>query len=195
MPVQINMNVDIGSKVKKLRNSKKMTLKELSEKTKLSIGFLSQMERGITAVATDSLSEIAEALGVDLSYFFTNPRRSKKYVMRSYEKEVFQLQDAGFIMYQLTNEIGDKDMLPRLIELLPNNSDEPIDTYPHEGEEFIYILEGILTLLIDGEHYDLFPGDSAHYKSDIPHNWKNNTNKMVKFLEVNVPAYFNLKQK
>ena len=54
-----------------------MTLKELSEKTKLSIGFLSQMERGITAVATDSLSEIAEALGVDLSYFFTNPRRSK----------------------------------------------------------------------------------------------------------------------
>lgn len=183
------MNIDIGSKVKKLRNSKKMTLKELSEETSLSIGFLSQMERGLTAVATDSLSKIAEALGVDLSYFFTNPNKSKKYVLRSYEKEVFQVQDAGFIMYHLTNEMGDKDMLPRLIELLPHGGDEQVDTYPHQGEEFIYVLEGILTLIIESEQYDLYPGDSAHYKSDIPHNWMNRTNKLVKFLEVNVPAF------
>ncbi len=188
-----SMNIDVGSKVKKLRNSKKMTLKELSERTDFSIGFLSQVERGISAVATDSLAKIAEALGVELSYFFTNPRRKKKYVLRSYEKEVYQVQDAGFIMYHLTNDIGDKDMLPRLIELLPNSSDEPVDTYSHEGEEFIYVLEGILTLSINGEQQDLFPGDSAHYESEIPHNWQNNTNKLVKFLEVNVPACFKKK--
>lgn len=185
------MNIDIGSKVKELRNSKKMTLKDLSEQTNLSIGFLSQMERGLTAVATDSLSKIAEALGVELSYFFSNPRRSKKYILRSYEKEVFQVQDSGFIMYHLTNEVGNKEMLPRLIELLPNNNEEPLDIYPHEGEEFIYVLEGILTLVINHEQYELFPGDSAHYNSTIPHNWGNYTNKTVKFIEVNMPAYFN----
>jgi len=184
------MNIDIGSKVKELRNSRKMTLKDLSEQTNLSIGFLSQMERGLTAVATDSLSKIAAALGVDLSYFFSNPRRAKKCILRSYEKEVFQVQDSGFIIYHLTNEVGNKEMLPRLIELLPNNSDESLDVYPHEGEEFIYVLEGILTLVIDNENYELFPGDSAHYNSTIPHNWGNYTNKMVKFIEVNMPAYF-----
>jgi len=189
------MNIDIGSKVKKLRNSKKMTLKELSESTGFSIGFLSQVERGISAVATDSLSKIAEGLGVELSYFFTNPKRKKKYVLRSYEREIYQVQDAGFIMYQLTSEISDKEMLPRLIELLPQSIDEPVDISPHEGEEFIYVLEGVLTLLINGEQYDLFPGDTAHFKADIPHNWQNNTNKLVKFLEVNVPACFKLGDK
>lgn len=184
------MNIDIGSKVKELRNSKKMTLKELGEQTNLSIGFLSQMERGLTAVATDSLAKIAAALEVDLSYFFSNPRRSKKYIIRSYEKEVFQVQDSGFIIYHLTNEVGNKEMLPRLIELLPNNSDEPVDIYPHGGEEFVYVLEGILTLAIDYEEYELFPGDSAHYNSTIPHNWANYTNKTVKFIVVNMPAYF-----
>jgi glyoxylate utilization-related uncharacterized protein len=78
--------------------------------------------------------------------------------------------------------VGNKKMLPRLIELLPNNSDKPLDIYPHGGEEFVYVLEGILTLAIDYEQHDLFPGDSAHYDSGVPHNWGNYTNKQLNSL-------------
>ena len=81
-------------------------------------------------------------------------------------------------------------MLLRLIELLPNNSDEPLDIYPHGGKEFVYVLEGILTSAIDYEQHDLFPGDSAHYDSGVPHNLGNYTNKTAKFIVVNTPAYF-----
>ena len=185
------MNKDIGKKVKELRTNMKMTLKDLSEQTQLSTGFLSQLERGLTAVATDSLGRIAQALGVNSAYFFSGHTQSRSYVLRSYEKEVFQIDNSRFIHYHLTNSIGDKSLLPRLIELLPINCNEDITPYPHEGEEFVYVLEGTLTLFINDEQIDLFPGDSAHYTSSTPHNWANYTNKIVRLLVVGCPNPFN----
>ena len=80
--------------------------------------------------------------------------------------------------------------MPRFIELLPINSDEPVVPYSHAGEEFIYVLEGVLTLFIENEQHELFPGDSAHYPSTTPHNWANYTSKMVRLLVVGTPNPF-----
>lgn len=184
------MNKDIGKKVKELRLQKKLTLKELSESTGLSTGFLSQLERGLTNIATDSLQKISEILGVELSYFFVSPSKNRSHVLRSYEKEVFQVVNSKFIHYHLTNHSPDKSLLPRMVELLPINCNEDLSQYAHEGEEFVYVLEGTLTLFINHEQVDLFPGDSAHYNSSIVHNWANYTNKMVRILVVSTPNSF-----
>ncbi|WP_291566589.1 MULTISPECIES: helix-turn-helix domain-containing protein [unclassified Clostridium] len=188
------MKKDIGNKIKELRANKKMTLRELSEGTGLSIGFLSQLERGLTSIATDSLMKIAEALDVDLNYFFSSPKRKTRMILRSYEKEVFKIDNSMFINYNLTTDGHDKELLPRLIEVLPNNTDESLSQYKHEGEEFVYVLEGTLTLFINNEQYDLYPGDSAHYSSAIMHNYANYTNKMVRILEVSTPNHFKDKE-
>ena len=184
------MNKDIGSKVKELRTNKKMTLKDLSEQTNLSTGFLSQLERGLTSIATDSLAKIAEALEVDLSFFFASYTKNRNLIMRSYEKEISQIVSGRFIHYHLTNNSPGKAMLPRLIELLPINSAEDVSQYAHEGEEFVYVLEGTLTLFINNEQFELFPGDSAHYSSNLVHNWANYTNKMVRLIVTSVPNPF-----
>ena len=63
-------NVTIGAKVKAFRTAKKYTLKQLSEESGLSIGFLSQLERGLSSIAIDSLAKLAAILGVSLSSFF-----------------------------------------------------------------------------------------------------------------------------
>ena len=60
----------IGLQIKTIRTRNNMTLKQLSEQTDLSIGFLSQLERGMSSVAIDSLEKIAEALDVPLTSFF-----------------------------------------------------------------------------------------------------------------------------
>jgi transcriptional regulator with XRE-family HTH domain len=184
------MNNDIGKKVKALRTHKKLTLKELSDLTTLSTGFLSQLERGLTNIATDSLQKIAQAFDVESSYFFSSPHKTRNCVLRSYEKEVFQVINSRFIHYHLTNDFPERTLLPRLIELLPINSEEDLSQYAHEGEEFIYVLEGTLTLFINNEQTELFPGDSAHYSSAIIHNWANYTSKMVKILVVSSPDPF-----
>lgn len=184
------MTEDVGKKIKELRVNKNLTLKELSAATNLSIGFLSQLERGLTTVAIDSLNNIAKALEVNLSYFIESKRNNKKIITRSYEKEVFQVDNNQFIHYHLTNDIENKNLLPRLIEILPTKFQEDITSYQHEGEEFVYVLEGILTLIINGEQQELFPGDSAHYNSNIIHNWANYTSRAVKILTVNTPNMF-----
>jgi transcriptional regulator with XRE-family HTH domain len=185
------LNKDIGAKIKQLRTQKQMTLKYMSEQTNLSIGFLSQLERGLTSVATDSLAKIADVLEVELTYFFMRPKERKRRVLRSYEKEVFDISNSMFIHYHLSASLKDKQLLPRLIEILPNKTDEEICSYIHEGEEFVYVLEGVLTVFLGDEQIDMYPGDSIHYDSEKnKHNWANYTNKMVKILVVSIPNPF-----
>lgn len=184
------MTICIGSKIKELRQSKNLTLKDLSEKVNLSIGFLSQLERGLTNVAVDSLEKIAEALDIDLSYFFSIPKTTNNVILRSYEREILQVNNSRFINYHLTNDLKNKSMVPRIVHILPSNTQEEITNYTHEGEEFVYVLEGVLTLFLDNKTYELYPEDSVHIDSTIPHNWANYTSKMVKILAVNTPNHF-----
>jgi transcriptional regulator with XRE-family HTH domain len=181
------MTLSIGQQIKELRLQNNLTLKDVSQATRLSIGFLSQLERGLTDVATDSLSAIAQTLGVEPSYFFAVARQQHPHILRSYEKSVFLVDTGRFIHYHLTPRAANLTLLPRLIEILPLDSEEPIAPYPHAGEEFVHVLEGTLTLFLNEERQELFPGDSAHYPSTIPHNWANYTNKMVRLLVVSHP--------
>lgn len=182
---------NIGQNIKKLRTELNLTLKDVSEETGLSIGFLSQFERGLTTIAIDSLDKIARALNVDLTYFFEKaPTKDDNIVLRSYEREVFQIDHSHIIHYHLTNNLDNKDLLPRLIEILPSTIEENVKAYQHKGEEFIYVLEGIVTLIINEREYQLYPGDSAHYDSTSAHNWANYTNKTVKLIVVNTPTGF-----
>ncbi|AYD39935.1 cupin domain-containing protein [Clostridium fermenticellae] len=184
------MNSDIGKKIKELRTQNNLTLNDLSEKTNLSTGYLSQLERGLTSIAIDTLSNIGEALGVTLSYFLTEPKNKDNFILRSYERQVLEVENNKIIQFQLTNDMDNKNLLPRIFEILPSSNNEKINLYPHAGEEFVYVLEGILTLLINDKSYELFPGDSAHYNSNLYHNWANNTNKTVKILTVHTPNLF-----
>lgn len=184
------MNDDIGSKVKELRTNAKLTLRELSDMTNISTGFLSQLERGLTSIATNSLQDLAAALNVEPSYFFSKPAMKDSVIMRSYEKEVMKIDNSMYISYLFTANATDKQMMPRLIDILPYNSAENPTQYQHEGEEYLYILEGTLTLFINNERHELYPGDCAHYNSKVMHNYANHTNKMVKIIEISVPNYF-----
>lgn len=181
--------MNIGMEIKKLRTEKGITLKELSEKSELSIGFLSQLERGLTTIAVDSLEKLADILEVHVTHFFNYPLKRKYMILRSYEQEIMDSVGGGFIKYSLSADLENKQLVPRLIEILPQKKDEEIVPYKHEGEEFVYILEGILTVYINGERHEVYPGDSVHMDSSIAHNWANYTNKKVKILAVNTPNH------
>lgn len=180
---------DIGQKVKDLRTQKNLTLKEVSEATGISIGFLSQFERGMSTIAIDSLSKIAKTLEVDLGTFFTIKKGTHHSfdLIRGYEREVANVSEK-FIQYNLVEDVTDTALLPRVFQVLPIlDGEKEMPMYSHEGNEFIYVLEGILTLQIEEKVMQLYPEDSVYIDSKYLHNWKNETSKMVKILTVNTP--------
>ena len=188
----MNHNLAIGIKIKNLRTSKNYTLKQLSEESGLSIGFLSQLERGISSIAIDSLATIAKILSVSLSSFFDDcGPDNDDMVVHGFEAEATQISPQ-IIQYILSRNKTDFEIFPRLFQLMPRNSpnEDEIEMYNHEGEEFIYVLEGILTIYVGGVQYILYPEDSIQIHSTTDHNWINRTNKMVKFLSINSPNPF-----
>lgn len=184
---------NIGSTIKDLRKKKGLTLKELSLSTNFSVGFLSQLERGMTSIAIDSLEILAHSLDVELSYFFKTVTNEKKnsLIVRSYNRDTIAITDK-IIQHNLSSDITKFEIYPRLIDIMPfsNNGNNELQLYSHEGEEFIFILEGILTLVVDEEEYELYPGDSATFNSSTLHNWKNTTNNVTRLICVHNPNPF-----
>ncbi len=97
------MNKNIGELIKQKRTENKMTLKDISEATELSIGYLSQLERGLTSIAHDTLKKVAKALGVEMTYFMEQPKTKEKAVLRSYEREILRIEGSSIIEYAMTN--------------------------------------------------------------------------------------------
>jgi transcriptional regulator with XRE-family HTH domain len=182
------MNEKLGKKIKEIRTSKGLKLKDLSEKTNLSIGFLSLIERGLTSAGLASLQSIADALEVDIAYFLNAwGKNRKKRILRSYEHEAFRIDDSKFVYFSLAGDFENQILDPVLVLLLPGESREKVLPFQHQGEEFTYVLEGILTFLIEDKEYEMNPGDSIHIPSTVPHNWVNLTSKLVRALYVVSP--------
>ncbi|MDF2891904.1 MAG: DNA-binding protein [Clostridia bacterium] len=182
------MHKEIGEKINEIRTSKGMTLKDLGEKSNLSVSFLSQAERGLTSITINSLKKIAIALNVDLNLFFSPPKSPKSTVTRSYNQEVFRIDESKFIYFSLGSNIADRQLDPVIVTILPEQFPEEVILGDHPGEEFVYVLEGICTILLDDKQYELYPGDSIHISSTTPHNWANFTNKLVRILAVSTPS-------
>jgi len=183
------MEKELGQRIKQLRQNKELTLRELGEKAKLSVSYLSLVERGLTSISLSSLQNIALALGVNTTTIFREMQSTDSRVIRSYNNPTFRLNGDFEIWQSLAGRITPelRDMEPVLITLLPGIEREDVVPYSHTGEEFGYVLEGMLTVMVEDKTYDLNPGDSLHLPSQIPHNWANFSNKLVKILMVTTP--------
>lgn len=171
------MNDSFGSELRKVRKSKKMTLQELSDRSDLSISFLSQIERGLRTLTFTSLNKIADALEVDVNFFFgtSNSNVKKQVIQEGISSEVFSYTN-------LAGKISHPDFIPAVIELKSNESQQV--PYQHAGQEFVYVLTGQLKVELDGRKETLYENESIHIDSSIAHHWYNDTDKVTKILLV-----------
>lgn len=184
----MNVNTAIGAKVKRRRTDKKITLKQLGEQTGLSVGFLSQFERGLSSIALDSLERISRVLETPLSELFEE-RTSSLHADPVVHGVDLRFDSVSEHIFQssLRSHAGDFQMLPKMYTLLPlpDEKDMP-EMYSHDGEEFVYVLEGVVTFFLEGRVLTLYPGDSIQISSQKEHNWMNRSTKVAKILTVNL---------
>jgi transcriptional regulator with XRE-family HTH domain len=175
---------EIITKIQTLRKSKRMTLEQLAKRTGLTKGYLSQIENSSKAPPFSTLDKIAYALGVDITSFFVNheseqedtsitivhPEERKKIapggLRRGYGYESLAYKKAG------------KNMEPYLITVDSKSS----GTFKHDGEEFLFVLDGGMEFNYGGRRHQVKTGDSIYFDSGIEHSGRALGGSKVKML-------------
>ncbi|MBS3755740.1 MAG: cupin domain-containing protein [Desulfobacterales bacterium] len=168
----------IGEKIRQMRLSKSLSLEELAEKTGLSKGLLSQIEREQISPPISTLLKVAASLGTDISFFFQeeteNPRiclvRSNERLV-SRRRQVEGKANLGYSYEALAYKKAFKYMEPFLVTFSPKEAEDVI-RFSHEGEEFAFLLEGTLEFTTDRERIVLEPGDSLYFDSNQLHGFR-----------------------
>lgn len=175
----------IGSRIKALRLKKRLGLVQLGEHTGISSAMLSKIERGQIIPTLPTLTKIALVFGVDLSHFFSKnaPRIA---VTRQGERVRLPIpansSPAFYLFESLDYPLPDRKMEAFLAEF--QQSGTTSEPHQHGSEEFIYVLEGSLSVIVDGEEEILDEGDAMSFDSSAPHSYKLRDRKICRALVV-----------
>ena len=180
--------VGVGERIKKLRELKKLSLADVSKRTGISEQMLESIEADATAPPLGTLTKLARALEMKMGYLLTTGELKPFVITRKDERKPVSRHAAeqqskyGYSYLSLSPGMRDRNMEPFLVTLSPTVEEVPGSV--HEGEEFIYVLEGEMEVVI-GEHREvLYPGDTIYYHSSIPHVVKCHQGKPTNILAV-----------
>ncbi|HLZ94551.1 MAG TPA: XRE family transcriptional regulator [Candidatus Dormibacteraeota bacterium] len=165
------MNGSLGERIRSLRETRSLSLKQLADATGLTQSFLSQVERDLTSPSVASLRKIAQALGTSVATFFAGGSPNGRLVKR----------DARPVLLHPKRRWRDSLLTPSMTSKLQviwseiepggGSGDEP---YSHDSdEECVVIVQGRLDFWVGEEHYLLEKGDALTFESRLPHKNRN----------------------
>lgn len=175
----------LGAHLKMLREERGYTLKQTAEISGLSIGFISQVERGQTDPSLSSLKKLAGALGVKLGDLFAQDTAAHVLVKKG-EGNILNIDSAVYCELLATSL--SKTMEPMIKYISPGGESGLVD--PHTGEEFIWVIEGILQVVLGDSTYILQEGDSVYFQANQTHAWKNPGEKLCRAMWVMTPPCY-----
>jgi transcriptional regulator with XRE-family HTH domain len=162
------MSFDIGGKLKELRTQNNLTQEELADRSELSKGFISQIERNLTSPSIATLMDILECLGSNLKEFFSNVE-DERIVFR--KEDFFVKEDKERTIKWIVPNAQKNDMEPIIITIAPDGRSAVID--PHSGEEFGFILSGSVNVVLGKNKYKAKKGESFYYEAGTVHYLEN----------------------
>ena len=180
---------NIGEKIRTLRLRKKMGLVELGKHTGLSAALLSKLERGKLFPTLPTLLRIALVFSVGLEYFFREERRNTVALIRRAERQRFPdkpaTNDISYFFESLDFAATERKLNAYYADFQPI-APEKARVHFHPGIEFLYLMNGELTLKVGTEEYQLQDGDSIYFDSSIPHSYRRTGKKDCNGLVVTV---------
>lgn len=183
-------NKKIGEKIINLRNNCNLSIEELAERSGLDIEQIKIIESNQNIPSLAPLIKIARVLGVRLGTFLDDDTELGPVISRSGQKTdairfagKVQQKDGHLDFFSLAEQKSGRHMDPFIVDIEPNSeSNKKLSS--HEGEEFIYVLEGELLIKYGKDEYHLKQGDSIYYDSIVNHLVLADNNKPAKILAV-----------
>jgi transcriptional regulator with XRE-family HTH domain len=178
----------VGARIRALRRSNGLGLNEMSARTGLSIGFLSQMERGLSSPTLRALTSLADAMQINLAEVVRGPTVAQPKVpviTRAGERSSISMWKSGIRKHALASGGAASSAFSfTLLDFEPHASSGD-DLYTHQGEEAGYVLQGRLKLVVGDKQWTLAAGDSFHFSSELPHRFENAANRNLVVVMVN----------
>ena len=166
----------LGERIREMRTRQKMDLETLAHQTGYSVDYLERVEEGKASPAVGTLIQISRALAVDSASLLAEDRKKER--RRSYRKRT-----RAYSYKNLVPGAEDKHLWAYLITLEPKKAHEKVE-YKHEGEEFVYVLDGRVQVQVGEETHTLTKGKSLHFDSSREHLLKNLSSKESKLLVI-----------
>ncbi len=181
----------VGQKIKQLREAKEFSIGQLAEQSKIHKKFIEELEADKLVPSIAPLLKIARGLGVHLSTLMDDAPVTGALVVRQSGLPETELGFSGLGSYcsstldfhPLAKNRKGRHMEPFIIDVHPSVPEECTFSF-HEGEEFIYVLEGEIEVLYGDEQHILGVGDSIYYDSTTPHQVKTAGDKNARILAV-----------
>src|SRR3954453_17800920 len=170
------MDVAVGRRIRDLRRVRQFSLETVASRTELSIGFLSQIERGLSSPSLRVLATLADVLSVGIAALFgARPNAdgaSDQIVTRGPHRAELKLWRTGVSKQLLSPASADNRLNLFLVHLEPGGSTGD-ELYTHDSEEAGLVIEGGEMLAVDSETWALKTGDSFRFASRRPHRFSN----------------------
>ena len=174
-----------GQRFRRLRMRRGLSLSRVASATKVSVGFLSALERGQMRCSISTLRRIARFYKTNIMSLFETNGEPQRHVRPSQRKV---LETSPGVRMELL-AWGNTAMEPHLFRIKPGGGSG--ESYAHEGEEFLHVLRGEFEISLNKrERYLLKTGDSLYFESSMPHRWKNPGRNEAWILWVNTPPTF-----
>lgn len=177
----------IGGRLRTLRRQLGLTLEQLAGDSGFSTGYLSQIENGAAVPSLTALQVIAAELGVEVAEFFPDERRRGTRLIRAAGRREFRIEPGSGKEYAvLAGQVHERAFSVLYARHDPGAASE--SPFGHLGEEFGLVLQGRLRLTIDGEEFELGPGEWIHYSSHPSHSAHVVSDEPVEALWLLTPA-------
>lgn len=165
----------IGAVIRERRQGR-FTVKQLAASSGVSIGILSEIERGLGNPSYRTLHKIAQALDLQIGELIDDAgggQRSRSGVVRAADRTRLQFGSEGLVYELLTPDLHGR--LEMLQTRIPAGFDNLTNPFRHDGEECVLLLAGRLHVTLAGETHELADGDAITYDASQPHAWENRT--------------------
>ncbi len=165
--------IKVGERVKQVREQKGLSLEDVSQRTDIDASYLKQIEDGEVAPPLGIVIKLAKALEMKMGYFISGEENRPYTIVRKKDRKLVSRYDSkkgkyyGYEYESLAPHKKDRHMEPFLVTLVPSATEE--ERSAHDGQEFIYVLEGKMEVRLKDEIHVLEPGDSIYYDSTVPH--------------------------
>lgn len=181
--------MNLGTKIKTLREEKGLTMRHLAEQAGCSPSLISQLENNHVDPSISTLKRIAKALDVNIVDFFMDETLNHEDVVtRAADRVDIQLRRWDAKIQSLVRNTRNKKMQPFFTVIKPGGGSHGM--YMHEGEEFGFLTKGSLTLVLDQRRYEIGKGESFYFPSHISHDWINNGGEDAEVIWVITPPTF-----